>query len=159
MNWRRGLFRLWLVGAALFVIAVAAISYSSIKAEFIAAREERAVADHFYKRFYSDIPREQFDKKIAEKPEPSAQIEAILAQLDTARPLSQWSDDELMAYSFSYYFSKYKEKHSELSPWFTVATWAGIASGVPLAVLILGACLVWAFSGFAVKPEQLDRPQ
>jgi hypothetical protein len=36
MNWRRGLFRLWIVGAALFVIAVGAISYSDIKAQFVA---------------------------------------------------------------------------------------------------------------------------
>ena len=34
MNWRRGLFRLWIVGSALFVIAVAFISYSEIKAQF-----------------------------------------------------------------------------------------------------------------------------
>ena len=31
MNWRRGLFRLWIVGSALFVIAVAFVSYSEIK--------------------------------------------------------------------------------------------------------------------------------
>ena len=30
MNWRRGLFRLWIVGAALFVIVVAFLSYSDI---------------------------------------------------------------------------------------------------------------------------------
>ena len=30
MNLRRGLFRLWIIGAALFVIAVASISYSDI---------------------------------------------------------------------------------------------------------------------------------
>ncbi len=34
MNWRRGLFRLWIVGAALFLIAVASISYDGMKAEF-----------------------------------------------------------------------------------------------------------------------------
>ena len=34
MKWRRGLFRLWIVGTALFVIAVALISYSEIKAQF-----------------------------------------------------------------------------------------------------------------------------
>ena len=34
MNWRRGLFRLWIVGATLFVISVAFISYPKIKAEF-----------------------------------------------------------------------------------------------------------------------------
>ena len=31
MNWRRGLFRLWIVGSALIVIAVAFICYSEIK--------------------------------------------------------------------------------------------------------------------------------
>jgi hypothetical protein len=34
MNWGRGRFRLWIVGTALFVIAVALISYSEIKAQF-----------------------------------------------------------------------------------------------------------------------------
>ena len=34
MNWRPGLFRLWMIGAALFVIAVTSINYSGIKAEF-----------------------------------------------------------------------------------------------------------------------------
>jgi len=34
MNWRRGLFRLWIVGTVLFVIAVAFVSYSEIKAQF-----------------------------------------------------------------------------------------------------------------------------
>jgi hypothetical protein len=31
MNWRRGLFRLWIVGSALFVLAVAFICYSQTK--------------------------------------------------------------------------------------------------------------------------------
>jgi hypothetical protein len=43
MNWRRGLFRLWIVGAAIFVIAVAAISYSSFEAEFSQAAETRGL--------------------------------------------------------------------------------------------------------------------
>ena len=34
MNWRRGLFRLWIVGTVLFVIAVAFVSYSEIKQQF-----------------------------------------------------------------------------------------------------------------------------
>ena|SRR6516225_7240221 len=33
MNWRRGLFRLWIVGSVLFVIAVAFICYSEIKSD------------------------------------------------------------------------------------------------------------------------------
>jgi hypothetical protein len=34
MNVKRGLFRLWLVGAVLFVLAVAAISFEDIKSQF-----------------------------------------------------------------------------------------------------------------------------
>jgi hypothetical protein len=34
MNLRRGLFRLWIVGAALFVLAVAFLNYSDIEEEF-----------------------------------------------------------------------------------------------------------------------------
>ena len=34
MNWRRGLFRLWIVGTVLFVIAVAFVSYGEIKEQF-----------------------------------------------------------------------------------------------------------------------------
>jgi len=72
MNWRRGLFRLWIVGTALFVLAIAFISYSEIKA------------------------------------------------------------------------------HAEV-PWAKLEMCAAIAFGIPLAVLIIGASLVWAFTGFAAK--------
>ena len=34
MNWRGGLFRLWIVGTALFVIAIAFISYGEITKQF-----------------------------------------------------------------------------------------------------------------------------
>jgi hypothetical protein len=37
------------------------------------------------------------------------------------------------------------------TPWATLGMWVSIALGIPLAVLVLGASLVWAFSGFAAK--------
>jgi len=37
------------------------------------------------------------------------------------------------------------------NPWASVGTAVAIALGIPLAVLALGASLVWAFSGFAAK--------
>jgi hypothetical protein len=88
MNWRRGLFRLWIVGTALFVIAVAFVSYSGIKEEFdaVTSRPETAMpsylaefrqqhpeytglsdaqlADAVYKRFYSDMPREELKRSL-----------------------------------------------------------------------------------------------
>ena len=92
MNWRRGLFRLWIVGSVLFVIAVAVISYSEIKAEFEAAK--------------------------------------LLTQADLG---------DFAALVPAPY------------PWTILGIWASIAVGIPLAVLALGASLVWAFSGFAAK--------
>ena len=79
MNLRRGLFRLWLVGSALFVLAVAFVSYGPIKKEFEAEPIISRHADWMHRRFYSDMPREQFDKIIAPKPitEPE-----VIAQLE-----------------------------------------------------------------------------
>jgi len=37
------------------------------------------------------------------------------------------------------------------NPWVSVGEAVGFAFGIPLAVLVLGASLVWAFSGFAAK--------
>jgi hypothetical protein len=101
MNLRRGLFRLWLVGSALFVLAVAVVSYAPIKAEF------EGVARNAY------------------APSTDEQIAAVLTNV---RPPS---------------------------PWTSVGTAAAIALGIPLAVLALGASLVWAFSGFATKRKSL----
>ena len=145
MNWRRGLFRLWIVSSALFVLTVAFVSYPSIKAEFIVAANKPEASliatlnDEVYRRFYSDMPREEFDKKIS-APKMIARLEAIVTKIDTSRPLSQWTDDELLAHMIA---------GSAPSPWTSLGKAAAIAFGIPLAVLILGSSLVWAFSGFA----------
>jgi hypothetical protein len=149
MNWRRGLFRLWIVGAALFVLAVAFVSYSEIKAQFAAKHAasilavDKNLADQIYRRFYSDMPREQFDKKIND-PKLIARLEAITSKLDTSRPLSQWSDDELLAH-----YTVGPSRKEVPSPWTSLGQVAAIAFGIPLAILVLGSSLVWAFSGFA----------
>ena len=60
MNWRRGLFRLWIVGTALFVIAVALISYSEIKAQFDAIAAKRLhelYRQHLWHRRQTGEPR------------------------------------------------------------------------------------------------------
>jgi hypothetical protein len=147
MNLRRGLFRLWIVGSVLWVIAVAFVGYPSIKADFVAAADKldlaanTRLADEVYKRFYSDMPREQFDKKISD-PKVIARLEAITSKLDTSRPLSQWAEDELIA--------SMALPGPRTSPWTTLGKWAAIAFGIPLAVLALGSSLLWALSGFAV---------
>jgi hypothetical protein len=104
MNWRRGLFRLWIVGTALFVIAIAFISYSEIKGQF----------------------------------DDAATIAAHQAAQAASQPVDGLTDYEVGI-------------GPPPAPWATLGTWASIAFGIPLAVLVLGASLVWAFSGFAAK--------
>src|SRR5262245_19693749 len=151
MNLRRGLFRLWLIGAALFVLVVAFASYSPIKREFDAVASmskgewpvqlagfrqrypqynhlsDAQLMDAFYKNFYSDLTREEFDKRMAATsaidPENFAQLEKVVADIKVP------------------------------NPWASVGAAAAIAFGIPLAVLALGASLLWALSGFAVERQ------
>ena len=81
--------------------------------------------DAFYKKLYSDLTREEFDKRMAAAksaidPENFVQIEKAVADIRVPHP------------------------------WATLGMWASIAFGIPLVVLVLGSSLVWAFSGFAV---------
>jgi hypothetical protein len=123
MNWRRGLFRLWIVGTALFVIAVASLSYSGIKAEF-----EAAVA---FKQFKQTGPRTfEFTSPEGKTHELSGPEGATAEQA--------WEILQQMG------------GH----PWVSVGWSAAVAFGIPLVVLILGASLVWAFSGFAATTRR-----
>ena len=84
--------------------------------------------DAFYKNFYSDLTREEFDKRIAAAkyvidPENLAQLEKAVADIRVP------------------------------NPWATLRMWASIAFGIPLVVLVLGSSLVWALSGFAAERQ------
>ena len=105
MNWRRGLFRLWIVGAALFVFAIAFVSYSDIKEQFDVASEPEVTSSFIaelrqqypeynsltdaqlleavHEKFFSDTPREQFEKQVSEKI--SASNKAVKFQGQPAR--------------------------------------------------------------------------
>jgi hypothetical protein len=174
MNWRRGLFRLWLVGAALFVIFVASVSYNEIKANFdawaIAATSrpeavtpsflmefrrqypeynglsDAQIADAAYNRFYNDMTREQFEKKLAEKMGAS-KTKIVKFQDQLHEFPADFTDEEIVT----------ALRSTIKNPWASVSGAAAIAFGIPLIVLILGASLVWAFSGFAVNNPRPSR--
>jgi hypothetical protein len=165
MNWRRGLFRLWIVGTVLCVLAVAFVSYSDIKADFdVVARASKPevtssfiaelrqqdpefnnltdaqLLDAVYKKFFSDMPREQFEKQVSEKI--SASNKAVKFQGQLHEFPADFTDEQIATALKSTIIR---------SPWTTLGMWASIALGIPLAVLALGASLVWAFSGFAAN--------
>ena len=143
---------MWVVGSALFVLAIAFVSYADIKAKFDAVASmskkewpvqlaefrqrypqynhvsDGQLMDAFYKNFYSDLTREEFDKRMAAAksvidPENLAQLEKVVANIRVPNPRA------------------------------SVGTAVGIAFGIPLAVLVLGASLIWALSGFAVERQ------
>ena len=97
------------------------------------------LSDAVYKKFYSDMPREQFEKQVSEKISASKKIVRFQGQLHEFP--ADFTEEEIAT----------ALKSTVPNPWATLGTWASIAFGIPLAVLVLGASLVWAFSGFAAK--------
>ena len=159
----RGLFGLWIVGAALFVIVVAFVSYSDIKAEFDAAASkpksaasssfllefrrlhpqynglsDAQLAETVHKQFYSDMPRDQFEKKLADKIAAS-NTKIVKFQGKLYEFPGDATDEEIADVL----------KNTVRNPWASLRVAAAIAVGIPLVVLVLGASLVWAFLGFA----------
>jgi hypothetical protein len=128
MNWRRGLFRLWIVGSALFVLAVAFVSYSDIKEEFEAVARKPYASSTLAPNLNTKIV--EFEGRLHEFPA-DATDEEIATALNSEKP--GMFDDLIPA----------------PKPWKSVGMWAAIALSVPLVVLVLGSSLVWAFSGFA----------
>lgn len=162
MNWRRGLFRLWIVGSALFVIAVAFVSYGEIKKQFdgpfknvfvpVLCGEARGEAgtDYAIKDKGRPGPSDQYTKPNFFEtcwyaiskfrtfyPEYNATADGeLIRKLNAALNILTFDDIA---------------PDPEPNPWATLGIWAVIAFGIPLVVLVLGSSLVWAFSGFAAK--------
>lgn len=147
MSWRRGFFRLWIFGSALFVIAVAVINYSEIKAQFDAEREvpvrcydARGVEGKDFKR-WTPVTATSDDK--------ANPFDDCWYRLSKFRPLfpeyKDLSDNDL---SSKLYAKLNIPLHDLKNPWARLLANIGFAFGIPLIVLILGAALAWVLSGF-----------
>jgi hypothetical protein len=164
MKWRRGLFRLWIVGTALFVLAIAFISYSVIEEQF----EETALQHYLEANVDLLVPQlcgqargvagTDYSTQQARNPGPwdtyskPNPFDNCWYTMSKFRPLfpeyNDLSDRELSRKLYADHGVPTRELPN---PWVTLGTWASIAFGIPLAVLVLGASLVWAFSGFSAK--------
>ena len=169
MNWRPGLFRLWMIGAALFVIAVTSINYSGIKAEFDAlALQGRS-------------PKELFVPQLCGRARGIAGTDYTSKQ---EQPFDLW-DEFTKANAFAicwFRMSKFRALYPEFdnipdkdvsrklyadhgiptrdtpNPWASLGMVAGVAFGIPLMVLAFGASLVWASSGLPSPGHKEWRP-
>jgi hypothetical protein len=137
VNFRRGLFRLWIVGSALWVLAVAFLSYPVIKAQFETV-ESAATLKPVSEKPVSEKPVSE--KPVSEKPVSDPEVIKRLPP-GTLTPVT---DPELI---------KRLEGKTTPDHWATLGEWAAIALGVPLAALALGSSLLWALSGFAVTRQ------
>jgi hypothetical protein len=163
MNWRRGLFRLWIVGSALFVIAFASISYGEIKAQF---DRTAAKKDLFMPTLCGEARGKagtDYAIKTKGEPGPWDEFKAKPNFFETCwYPISKFRafypeyndlpDGELTRKLYTAHgILTFDDLIPAPKPWATVGIWASIAFGIPLVVLVLGASLVWAFSGFSSK--------
>src|SRR5262245_56613265 len=154
MNWRRGLFRLWIVGTALFVIAVALISYSEIKMQFRVTALARWVEanDALLVPQLCSESRGVAGVDYSTENDKLNPFDKCWYEISKFRPLypeyNNLSEKELSRKLYAEHGIPIRDLPN---PWATLGTWASIAFGIPLVVLVLGASLVWAFSGFAAK--------
>jgi hypothetical protein len=167
MNLRRGLLRLWIVGTALFVLAVAFVSYSEIKQQFDTVALQRwadansaVLVPTLCGQARGDVGVDYSTSEAEKSPNPYAKYkkpnpyETCWYDISKFRPLypeyNDLSDKELTQKLYAAHGMPIREPPN---PWVTLGVWASIALGIPLAVLALGSSLVWAFSGFAAKPS------
>src|SRR5262249_13961337 len=162
MNWRRGLFRLWIVGTALFVIAIAFVSYSEIKTKFDALDNWNSRPADF-ELFVPELCGEA--RGVGGLITPSStdyrnRRTNLLGQIFSANAGTSCRNSgnsirNIAGCQITTFVRKLYPDHGIdmpfLNPWATLGLWASIAFGIPLVVLVLGASLVWAFSGFAAK--------
>jgi hypothetical protein len=159
MNWRRGLFRLWIVGSALFVLAVAGTSYSDIKQKFNAVGLSQFVLLPVLCGDARGVAGKDYTTREGQSPGPwdsyanPSSLDNCWYGMSKFRPLypeyKDLSDNELRRKLYAMIGVELYDYPP--NPWATIGMWASIALGVPLVVLALGSSLVWAFSGFAAK--------
>jgi hypothetical protein len=140
LNVRRGLFRLWVLFAVLFIIVTGMLSYREVHQEF----------------FWHDPPKEWrpllpvdcAQARGAEGPDYSKSEDLCwyeTAKFQALYPEYRDLDERELSKRV---YEKAGRPLKEMRPWRLMSERAGIALGVPLAVLILGWALLWAFSGF-----------
>jgi hypothetical protein len=148
---QRGLFRLWIIFSCLFVIAVGVTSSGVIRRQFRIADEVEKGKTRIKRSGILILPCSSLRRASSDYWEQNGRC-----WYDTAKFRAQhteykdFNDDQL--------FDRFCE-HAGITmalafrPWATVMQAAGIAVGVPVAVLILGWSLLCAHAGF--WPPQL----
>ena len=154
MNVRQGMFRLWVVLSAVFVLGVVVASYSSIIQEFRFASQDWDAVFKEYGGSGSLIPVDCGQALGVLSTDYSQSDGECWYVKDAFRNLypeyKDLNDHDLNERLYAKAGRPLKHFH----PWVKVGEAVGVAFGVPLAVLVLGFSLMWVGSGFSrTKPE------
>lgn len=167
MNVKRGLFRIWLVLSALFVIAAAVVSFDGIKSGFEqAALMERLKDDDTLMPVYCGKARGKagtdYTTKENQTPGPwdtyaepdaldTCYYMSVAAYRRQFPEFSTVSDEALIK---KVYAEVGRPTRDVESPWVSLLRTLGWALGIPLVVLAIGSAIYWAFAGFARSAER-----
>lgn len=147
MNIRQGLFRLWVVFSALFLLVVSVASYDGIREEFkIANTDYDAMAREA--GGYTLLPADCGIARGNSGSDYSLDKGLCWYKTEDFRRLyPEYKDigDRFLAEKL---YAEAGQPHQHIQPWKKVMEAAGIAFGLPLAVLVFGCSLLWALSGF-----------
>jgi hypothetical protein len=157
LNWRRGCFRLWIVGSALFFAAVVAINFSEIKTQLgnLDSLDWTGFRTRLIPTLCSEA-RGAMGKDFTLRADTPDTCWYELPSFRLRYPeLSDRSDAELEAKLYAAVGRPVPLERPAYS-WMPLLNWAGIAVGVPLVVLILGAILGWALSGFKASTSRMS---
>ena len=147
MNVRRGLFRLWIIFACMFVIGILVVSRYAISREFEKAGEMKSQRENIIQSGVLRVPcfvpgHTAFDW--SEKADGFCGYD--IRKFRTQHPLYRdLNDEQLLGRLCEQARINVK---SPFHPWRRVTEAAAIAVGIPGAMLILGLAWCWAYSGF-----------
>jgi hypothetical protein len=155
MNIRRGMFRLWVVASALFVLVAGAASYNGIREEFtLSSIDYDAIAKKYGGDTLFPVDCEQA-RCLAATDYSSSEGLCWYATGNFRRLYPEYKDINDHDLSEKIY-AKAGRSLTHPHPWVKVAEAASIAFGAPLAVLALGYSLSWALAGFRAGPTSRD---
>lgn len=150
MNIRRGTFRLWVVLSAVFVIVVMASQYASVRDDFKQVSSEKELSDKW--GWAELLPADCAEARGMLGTDYTQEEDGLCwYEMPKFRALYPEYKD-LKDYDLSRrLYAKAGKPLTEPHPWMKLAKVSSVAIGVPLAVLVLGWSLLWAFAGFGAK--------
>lgn len=157
MNFRRGFFRLWVLGSILFVIGVAATQYDLVASEFKRAKESKEWSEvgliliPVHCKDARGVSNTDYTGREGPWNDYSTEGQCMYKMADFRRLYPEYkdlSDNDLVS---KLYKLANRPLRDDPQPWWLLGQAVAMALIVPLVVLLFGSAIAWALSGFRRK--------